>query len=85
MSEIQRKPAAMDAGALAKLIAGVTADGGDGRLKTSDGRDLAAVLLGQRGGLRGGPARAEKLSAEERRRIAKIAAAARWSSKGDEH
>ncbi|MCW5692208.1 MAG: histone H1 [Pseudolabrys sp.] len=37
-----------------------------------------AVALGRRGGLKGGKARAEKLSAEERAEIARKAAAARW-------
>ncbi len=38
----------------------------------------AARELGRRGGLKGGKARAEKLSPRERREIAKKAAAARW-------
>jgi len=41
-------------------------------------KDPAAVDLGRRGGLKGGPARARKLSAERRSEIAKKAAAARW-------
>jgi hypothetical protein len=41
-------------------------------------KDPAAVSLGRRGGLKGGKARAAKLSPEERREIAKKAAAARW-------
>ena len=45
---------------------------------TADGKSLAAVLLGRQGGLKGGKARAEKLSPEDRQRIAKKAAAARW-------
>jgi len=47
-----------------------------------DGKNPAAVLLGRLGGLKGGKARAEKLSAEERREIALKAAKARWC-KGD--
>lgn len=43
-----------------------------------EGKDPAAVELGRRGGLKGGRARAEKLTAEERSEIAKKAAAARW-------
>lgn len=43
-----------------------------------DIRDPAAVELGRRGGLKGGKARAEKLTPEERSAIAKKAAAARW-------
>lgn len=41
-------------------------------------KDPAAVALGRRGGLVGGKARAEKLSAERRKEIAKAAAAKRW-------
>ena len=55
----------------------------DGRLLTEDGRDFAAVLLGRRGGLKGGKARAETLSAEKRREIARKAAKARWGKKTD--
>ena len=43
-----------------------------------DGKDPAAVSLGRRGGLKGGPARAEKLSKKRRSEIAKKAARARW-------
>ena len=46
--------------------------------KTDDGKDPAAVELGRKGGLKGGKARAEKLSPERRSEIAKKAAAARW-------
>jgi hypothetical protein len=42
------------------------------------GKDPIAVALGRRGGLRGGPARAAKLTAAERRASAQKAAAARW-------
>jgi hypothetical protein len=43
-----------------------------------DGKNPAAVALGRLGGLKGGKARAEKLSKRKRSEIAKIAAAARW-------
>jgi len=43
-----------------------------------DGKDPAAVSLGRRGGLKGGKARAEKLSKKRRQEIAKKAARARW-------
>jgi hypothetical protein len=39
-----------------------------------------AMALGRLGGLKGGRARAEKLSARRRREIARQAALARWSS-----
>lgn len=38
----------------------------------------AAALIGRKGGLKGGRARAEKMSPEQRSAIAKKAAAARW-------
>ena len=39
-----------------------------------------AVALGRMGGLKGGKARAEKLSAKKRKAIAKKAAEARWNN-----
>ena len=41
-------------------------------------KNPAAVALGRLGGLKGGKARAEKLSAKKRREIARKAAKARW-------
>lgn len=68
-----------DTNQLAKLIADIAT--GEAELpKTDDGKDPAAVALGRRGGLKGGKARAEKLSAKRRAEIAKKAARARWSS-----
>lgn len=48
---------------------------------TSDGKNPAAVALGRLGGRKGGVARAKKLTAEQRREIAKKAALARWRKK----
>ena len=42
------------------------------------GKNPAAVALGRLGGLKGGPARAKKLSKKKRSEIAKKAAQARW-------
>lgn len=42
------------------------------------GKDPAAVALGRKGGLKGGKARAEKMTPEERSASAKRAAEARW-------
>lgn len=53
----------------------------DGEPEVVDARDPAAVSLGRRGGLKGGPARAAKLSAAKRKAIARKAAKARWSAK----
>lgn len=44
-------------------------------------KDPAAVALGRKGGLKGGKARAEKLTAEERAESARKAAQARWATK----
>lgn len=41
-----------------------------------------AAALGRLGGLKGGPARAAKLSARRRREIARAAARARWNRTG---
>ena len=41
-------------------------------------KNPAAVALGRLGGLKGGKARAEKLTSQKRSEIAKIAASARW-------
>lgn len=44
-------------------------------------KNPAAVALGRMGGLKGGKARAEALSPEKRKKIARKAAKARWSEK----
>ncbi len=44
-----------------------------------DGKDPAAVALGRKGGLKGGAARAAKLSPEQRSEIARKAATTRWN------
>jgi hypothetical protein len=45
---------------------------------TPEERHAAAVALGRRGGLKGGKARAKKLTPEQRSESARKAAAARW-------
>ena len=46
-----------------------------------DGKDPAAVALGRKGGLKGGKARAAKMSPKQRTAAAKKAAEARWGKK----
>jgi hypothetical protein len=46
-----------------------------------NGKNPAAVALGRLGGLKGGKARAAKLSAKLRKQIAKRAAAQRWKNR----
>ncbi len=67
-----------DQNQLAHLIAQI-ATGEIQDLKTDDGKDAAAVALGRKGGLKGGKARAEKLTSKKRSEIAKKAAKARWN------
>ena len=50
---------------------------------TTDGKNPAAVALGRLGGLKGGVARAKKLTKKQRSEIAKKAAAARWARRTD--
>ena len=70
-----------DANQLAKSIVDLaTGDAKEGKL--GEGKDSAAVSSGRKGGLKGGKARAAKLTAEERSEIARLAATARWQKKG---
>jgi len=50
----------------------------DAEPKAEPTKNPAAVALGRLGGLKGGKARAEKLTAKKRSEIAKKAAVARW-------
>ena len=51
------------------------------RKKTRPKKNPAAVALGRLGGLKGGPARAKKMSARERSESARKAVNARWHGK----
>jgi hypothetical protein len=75
-----RRPA--DANLRAKSI--VDEATGQADSTPDDGKNPAAVALGRLGGQKGGPARAAKLSQEQRTAIAKKAAAARWHRPADE-
>jgi len=67
---------------LAKLIVDEATEERESAEKAiSEGKNPAAVLLGRKGGLKGGKARAAKLSAQKRSQIAKKAANARWQKK----
>ena len=50
-------------------------------IEQSEGKNPAAVTLGRLGGLKGGKARAKKLSAKKRSAIAKQGARARWNAR----
>jgi len=49
-------------------------------MKTGKRKNPAAVALGRLGGLKGGPARAAKLSPKRRSEIARQAILARWAA-----
>jgi hypothetical protein len=70
-----------DVNQLAKSIVDLVTGDVDSTPVEDNGRNPAAVALGRLGGLKGGKARAEKLSAKKRSEIAKNAAAARWKNK----
>lgn len=80
MAHPKRPARPRDPNELAKLITDIATGDKTDRIVTEDGRDLAAVLLGRLGGLKGGRARAEALTPEKRREIAQLAARARWKS-----
>jgi hypothetical protein len=77
MTEKPKRP--RDPNQLAKLIVDMASGEVNEPVLTEDGRDAVAVLMGRRGGLKGGKARAAALTPEQRREIAQKAAAARWS------
>ncbi|HEU5270797.1 MAG TPA: hypothetical protein VFU36_12795 [Jatrophihabitans sp.] len=62
----------------ASIVRDSTDEDKDEVTEPDDGKDPAAVALGRRGGLKGGKARAEKLTPEQRTAIARKAAEARW-------
>jgi len=69
-----------DANALAAFIVGhATRDYAPAKPE----KNPTAVALGRLGGLKGGKARAKKLSAKERSEIAKKAATHQWNRKSD--
>lgn len=72
-----------DLNALAASIVGDATDETPAPEPTVNGKDPAAVALGRKGGLKGGKARAEKLTAEQRSAAAKKAAQTRWSRAND--
>ena len=74
---IIRKKRPRDSIALAKLIGDIAT--GQVIDQVDDGKNPSAVARGQKGGLIGGVARANKLTPAKRKRIAKKAIKVRWS------
>jgi hypothetical protein len=67
-----------DINRIAKRIVAETTEDNKEPSKEKSNKNPAAVKLGRLGGLKGGKARAKKLSAKRRKEIAKKAAQTRW-------
>lgn len=74
MKKAKKLPA--DTNKRAKSIVDIAT--GEDTKNVEDELKTAAAALGRKGGKKGGPARAQSLTAEKRSEIAKKAAAARW-------
>ena len=81
MAMTNRPKRPRDPNQLAKLVVDLATEEAQENDPNS-GKDPAAVALGRRGGLKGGQARANKLSAKQLSSIGKKGAAARWRNKG---
>jgi hypothetical protein len=86
MPKRSRKPSAADFNQMARRIV----DQATGKAaamptkKKAKKKDPAAVALGRKGGLKGGPARAAKLTKEQLSESGRKAAQARWAAHQDE-
>ena len=70
-----------DPSKLAKAIIGLaTEEKPEAEPDPDAGKDPAAVALGRKGGLKGGKARAAKMTAKQRSAAARRAARARWAA-----
>jgi hypothetical protein len=69
-----------DPNELAKQLVG-EATGETPKFDPDEGKDPAAVALGRKGGLKGGRARADSMTPEQRSEAARKAALARWKSR----
>jgi uncharacterized OB-fold protein len=74
----KKKSSSDDVNILASKIV-ESATKGKPKPEESDEKNPHAVALGRLGGKKGGPARAKKLTAKQRKEIAKKAAQARWA------
>ena len=77
MPKRSRKPPTDPNALAAAIVAQATGE----RAKEKSEKNPAAVALGRLGGLKGGKARARKLTAQQRSTIAKNAARARWKER----
>jgi hypothetical protein len=84
MPKRSRKPEPDTNEIAASIVARVSDQAPPGPPERQTAKERASAIaaeLGRRGGLKGGKARAVKLSAKKRKAIAKKAAAARWSKR----
>ncbi len=77
MPKRSKKPA--DLNRLAAAIVGEATEEDHVVVEHNSQKDPAAVELGRKGGLRGGKARATKMTADERSEAARKAAKVRWA------
>ncbi len=82
MPKRSRKPPPDPNQAAASILAQVTGEAP--KLGPAD-KDPAAIALGRKGGLKGGKARAEALTADQRAASARKAAEARWGKDKPQH
>ncbi len=82
-----KKKRPVDVNQLAKsIVDDVTSEAADESQNdetATDGKNPTAVAFGRLGGLKGGKARAKKLTKKQRSGIAKKAATARWAKESD--
>lgn len=76
MPKRSRKPADLN-----RLAASLVEEATDPDYDANPGKNAAAVELGRLGGLKGGKARAAKLTPDQRREIAQKAAQSRWEKR----
>jgi hypothetical protein len=76
-------PRPRDTNQLAKYVLDVATGQIEDREATpeEEGKNAAAVELGRKGGLKGGQARAKKMTAKEREEAARKAASMRWAAR----
>jgi len=72
-----------DPNQLGKMIVDISVGDIEDRVPTPEeqGKNPAAVTLGRLGGMKGGKARARKLTAKQRKEIARKAASMRWAAR----
>ena len=78
MTKKSKRP--RDTNQLAKLIVDLSTGETKEENPQYSGKDPAAVALGRKGGLKGGKARAKKLTPDQRSKIASLAAKKRWAT-----